>query len=285
MSIQKYAVIGDPIKHSLSPPMQNAGFKALGVNAEYSTMHVCVDGLADFCDFARQELFGFNITVPHKKNIIPFLDEVSEEARLAESVNTVVVMDGKLSGHTTDGYGLATAIDEAFGIKTLSNSFCFVGCGGAVQAVSFYFAANGADNLFFVNRTASKAETLVQRLRNSFPGVNAEFCPLDDEKAIASFIARSSVLIQGTSLGLREDDPPPLKPELLKGGICFYDTIYKKTPLMKYAQDKGIRFSDGRGMLLHQGAKALSLWTRTSPPIEAMRKALYGAMESREKSS
>jgi shikimate dehydrogenase len=279
----KFAVIGDPIKHSLSPVMQNAGIKALGIQGEYFAKHIPENQLPEFCAFAKNELSGFNITVPHKKNIIPFLDEISEEARLAESVNTVLVKDGKMSGFTTDGYGLATAINEAFGIELKDQNFTFLGCGGAVQAVAFYFAENGAKNLYFINRTVEKAEALATRLSNAFPNLKTDVSPISDNDKIRFLIKDSSVLIQGTSLGLKPDDPPPVNPELLNAEICYYDTIYKNTPLMKHARENNIKCADGRSMLLHQGAKALSIWTGKPAPVEAMRKALYNAMDERLK--
>jgi shikimate dehydrogenase len=279
----KFAVIGDPIKHSLSPVMQNAGIKKLGIDGEYFAKHVAKDELPEFCDYARNELSGFNITVPHKNNIIPFLDEISNEARLAESVNTVLIENGKMSGFTTDGYGLATAINEAFGIGLEGQSFTFLGCGGAVQAVAFYFAGNGAKTLNFINRTVEKAEALASRLNDAFSGTSIDVSPLSDEDKIKSFIDNSSVLIQGTSLGLKPDDPPPINPEFLTSQICYYDTIYKNTPLMKYARENNIKCADGRSMLLHQGAKALSIWLKKEAPVEVMRKALYDAMDQRAK--
>ena len=113
----KFAVIGDPIAHSLSPAMQNAGIRALGLDAEYFAVHVKQEQLREFTEQARRGLAGFNITVPHKNAIIPFLDEISREAEVAGSVNTVTVESGRLYGDTTDGYGLAQALREAFSFE------------------------------------------------------------------------------------------------------------------------------------------------------------------------
>lgn len=283
--MDKYAVIGDPIAHSLSPVMQNAGFAALGIDAEYSAVHVKNEGLCDFAEFAIKNLKGFNITVPHKKAIIPFLDTVSEDARLAGSVNTVSVRDGKLHGESTDGYGLATAIEESFGISVCGNSFCFIGCGGAASATAFYFAAKGARSLFFINRTVSKAENLAERIRNSFGTVNVECSPNDDYDKISAFINASAVAVQCTSLGLKNDDPMPLPFELFKKDICYYETIYRETKLLSQARKSGMKTADGRSMLLHQGAKAFSIWTGKDAPVETMRKALYDAIDKRDKNN
>lgn len=276
--MKKYAVIGDPIKHSLSPVMQNAGIDALGEDAEYIKVHVTEDGLDEFVEYAKKELSGFNITVPHKKNIIPYLDEISDAARLSESVNTVKVNDGKLSGTSTDGYGLKMGIKEAFDIDVPGQNFCFVGCGGAVQAVAFYFASCGIGELSFINRTVSKAEKLVVKLSEAYSNVNFLCCSPKDESLIEGFINNASVVIQGTSLGLNADDPCPLDEKFFNDSTYYYDTIYKKTKFLKYASEAGAKTADGRSMLLYQGAKALSIWTGKEAPVELMRDALYSAI-------
>lgn len=276
----KFAVIGDPIKHSLSPVMHSAAYAAAGLNAEYQAIHVTAEKIAEFVSFAKNNLDGFNITVPHKNAIIPFLDEISTEASNAQSVNTVSIKNGRLSGDSTDGYGIATALREAFGVGIEGESFCFIGCGGAVQAVSFYFASKKAKSISFINRTVSKAEQLAESIREKYPHVKMDFCGTDDEKRIAEFMSSSKVAIQGTSLGLKEDDPPPVNPGLLNKNIFFYDTIYgKKTALLNYAAGHGIKASDGRAMLLHQGAKSFTIWTGIPAPVEAMRNALYSAID------
>ncbi len=277
----KLAVIGDPIAHSLSPVMQNAGLKAMGIEGDYSAVHVLKENLEDFTAKARIELLGFNITVPHKNNIIKYLDTVSDNAKIAESVNTVTIKGGRLHGESTDGYGLETAVKEAFGIKTQNNAFTFIGCGGAVQAVAFHLAASRVSALYFINRTAETAENLCKRLKSFFPSLETDFCTPDDQTKTSAFLANSKVAIQGTSLGLKTDDPPPINPALLPAGICLYETIYKKTAITKYAEEHGIRYADGRSMLLHQGAKALSIWTGRQAPVEVMRKALYDAIDKR----
>ena len=278
-----YAVIGDPIAHSLSPVMQNAGFRTAGLDADYSAIHVKNEELGEFVKKAGSELSGFNITVPHKNAIIPFLDELSENARLCGSVNTVTVEGGKLKGESTDGYGLETALRESFGIDVAGNSFCFLGCGGAARAAAFYFASKGPRRIFFINRTVSKADELASEISKAFPGFETAACSPLDDVLVKEFLAESKVLIQCTSLGLKSDDPPPIDPEIIPEGICLYDTIYKKTALLKYAAENGIRHADGRSMLLHQGAKSFSIWTKVPAPIEAMREALYAAMDSRDK--
>ena len=278
----KYAVIGDPIAHSLSPEMQNPGFEALGMGECYGKLHVTLENFPEFVEFARKNLDGFNITVPHKQTIIPYLDSISREAELTGSVNTVIIRNGKMHGESTDGFGLENALKEAFDFDLSGGKVLFIGCGGAVQATAFHFAAQGAKALYFANRTLSKAEDLSTKISTNYPDCKCYCCALDDEESLKEFITQASVLVQGSSLGLKDSDPMPINPELLKD-ICFYDTIYKETPLLKAAGQAGLKTADGRTMLLHQGAKSLELWTGHKAPIEKMRQALYDAMEKRKK--
>jgi len=278
-----YAVIGDPIAHSLSPVMQNAGFRAAGLDADYSAIHVKHDGLGRFVKKAKAELAGFNVTVPHKNAIIPFLDEISENAKLCGSVNTVTVSDGKLKGDSTDGYGLETALRESFNIGVEGNSFCFLGCGGAARAAAFYFASKKPRRILFINRTLSKADELASEISKAFQGVEVGACSPQDDALVKEFLEESKVLIQCTSLGLNPDDPPPIDLDIIPEKTCLYETIYKKTALLKYAEITGLPNADGRSMLLHQGAKSFSIWTGANAPVEAMREALYEAVEARDK--
>lgn len=277
----RYAVIGDPIKHSLSPQMQNAGFEELGMGSPYGKFHVLLDLLPEFTGFAKMNLQGFNITVPHKNAIIPLLDEVEETARRCGSVNTVTIREGWMSGCSTDGYGLETALKESFGIDIVGATIFFAGCGGAVKAVSHYFASRGAKALFFANRTVGKAVELAEEIAGYEPGCRTEAVVIGDTSRIKEMLALSEVAIQGTSLGLRPEDPSPFPVELLPEGICCYETIYHETAFLKAAKARGLRCSDGRGMLLHQGARSFEIWTGREAPVKSMRLALDAAIAAR----
>lgn len=277
----RYAVIGDPIKHSLSPQMQNAGFEELGLGSPYGKFHVPLDSLPEFVEFARVSLRGFNITVPHKNAIIPMLDKIEETAKRCGSVNTVTIKDGKMSGCSTDGYGLETALKESFDIDIDGATIFFAGCGGAVKAVSHYFASKGAKALFFANRTVQKAVELAEEISVYEPDCMTEAVAIGDIDRIREMLAVSGVAIQGTSLGLRPDDPSPFPVELLPEGVCCYETIYHETAFLKSAKEQGLACADGRGMLLHQGARSFEIWTGQSAPVEPMRHALDAAIAAR----
>ena len=277
----KFAVIGDPIAHSLSPAMQNAGIRALGLDAEYFAEHVKHDDLREFTERARRGLAGFNITVPHKNAVIPFLDGISKEAEVAGSVNTVTVENGRLYGDTTDGFGLAMALREAFSFEVENGRIAFIGCGGAAHAAAAFFASRKAGRIFLINRTVSKAEELAEKLRSAY-GTEVEVCAMNDREKIAPFLKQSDVAIQCTSLGLAPGDPSPVDPALLPATLRLYDTIYKETALSRACAQRGIPFANGLAMLLHQGARSLEIWTRKPAPVEAMREALYKAYAERQ---
>ena len=267
-----YAVIGCPVSHSLSPVMHNAALKALGLDAEYIAVLVPKEELEAFTLDARKNLAGFNITVPHKNAVIPFLDEISRDAELSGSVNTVTVSDGKLSGVSTDGYGLEAALAESFRYVIRDSSVTFIGCGGVVKALTFHFALHGIRKIHLLNRTLETAEKLAATLKEEFPLLSVETASISDDEKVGTFLNDSRLAVQCTSLGLK-----PIRPELLPRDIFFYDTIYKRTKLYAYAEEHGIPAASGLSMLLHQGAKSLSIWTGLEAPVEVMRKALLDA--------
>ncbi len=272
----RYTVIGDPIAHSRSPQMQNAGFAALGLGTPYGRLHVPVADLPLFAEYARKHLDGANLTVPHKHHILPELADMSAEARLCGSVNTLLVRDGQLYGDTTDGYGFAKAVEEAFGLTPANLRAVFFGAGGAARAVVFYLAAHGAKSIVLANRTVEKAEALAQDVRNAFPDTEVHCAGLQDRQQLAEFAAHADLAVQATSMGLHEEDAPPFDLTLLEGqkDLCCFDMIYHSTPFLRAAAQYGLRASGGSGMLLHQGARSLELWTGKPAPVEVMRKAL-----------
>ncbi len=271
----KFAVIGDPVSHSLSPKMQNAAFRALGMMAEYEAIHVKTSGLAKFAKDSRDLYRGFNVTVPHKGGIIDFLDGISQNAELAGSVNTVSNNDGKLFGESTDGTGLQNALIEKLEVGIKGNAFLFVGCGGAAKAVAIHFASKGgASAIFFINRTVSKAEELCAKIAANFPGVRCDCSSLDDDGFISQKINLVKTVIQLSSLGLKKDDPSPLNENFFIPTVSYYDTIYGDTGFLRAARKKKCPCADGLSMLIHQGAESFRIWTGINAPLDVMKKAL-----------
>ena len=268
----KYVVIGDPVSHSRSPGMQNAAFEKAGLGRPYGRLHVTAEEIRDFAALARKKFAGVNITVPHKENIIPFVDEIDSVADLSSSVNTLDIRGGRIKGYSTDGYGLEYALRKNFNISPAGKTFCFTGCGGACRAVSIHLAKEGAGEIFLANRTLSKAENIARIISENFPLCRVNVLKLDDSKLLENAISSSDVLIQATSLGLKEDDPAPFDTKLLEANrkIAVFDTIYKNTPLLQAAEKLGIACAGGRDMLIHQGAASFRIWTGIEPDIDAM---------------
>lgn len=277
--MQKYAVIGHPVGHSRSPGMQNAGFAAIGREARYLKLEVAPEEFPRFVGFARKNLAGFNLTVPHKQIVLPYLEKIDPEAEKIGSVNTVRVLpDGGFAGCSTDGVGFEEAVRFKLG-KSLAGASCLLlGCGGAARAVAFRIAGSGAKKLCIANRSVERASELAGRL-----GGGAEAFALGDRGRLAAALREADLIVQATSLGLRADDPPPIDLELLKlaaPGCAVIDLVYLPTPLLRRAAELGLAACDGREMLLRQGAASFRFWTGAEPPVEEMRRGMELPPES-----
>ena len=268
-----FAVIGDPIAHSRSPLMHNAAFRALGIDADYTAIHVTREALPDFLQRARTTLNGFNITVPHKNAVIPFLDGVTPRAALAGSVNTVSVRDGKLFGDTTDPNGLERAVQEVFGLPLKGANICILGCGGVVRALVFHLADAGCARIRILNRTAEKAALLTAEILKHAPALDCGFAALEDLPSVEKAFHGANLVIQCTSLGLKDGDGSPVDPALIPDSACLFDTIYRETEILVRCRERGLRVSGGLPMLVHQGAESFRIWTGREAPVEVMRSA------------
>ena len=270
----KYLVIGDPVAHSRSPHMQNAAFSACGLGEPYGIRRVTAEELPGFFEYARKNLLGVNITIPHKTAAAQLADSLTTRAELCGSVNTLIIKDGHITGDSTDGVGLERALRSNFGIEVASKTILFLGAGGAARATSIHFAMQKCAKIIFANRTAANAQMLADEI-SALPGNTTEcqVIPIADQKALRTALAEADILIQATSLGLKESDPPPFELELLKdcGKLYIFDTIYRRTPLLQYASMLGIPAVGGKEMLVHQGAASFEAWTGIKPPLEKMR--------------
>lgn len=284
MATGKYALLGWPVEHSVSPPMQEAGFDAIGQDASYELIAVAPGELAaKVAELKALGFDGWNVTIPHKTAIIPLLDEVETAAAAAGSVNTVVHCEGKLWGYSTDGYGLAQSMRESFDVAIKGGRFLFWGTGGAARATSVYVARQGAAAIILANRTLAKAMRLRETIWTTAPNCQVEVLSPTDTHALQRALASIDVLIQSTSVGLHADDPISVPQELLHPALNVLDMIYRPTPLLAAAEELGCRTADGRGMLLHQGVKSFAIWTGAAElPVEAMRQALHTALDQRD---
>ena len=283
MERKHFAVIGDPIAHSLSPAMHNAAFAAAGKDAEYTAIRVAPEDMEDFFASARKSLAGFNVTVPHKGAAMRLSDRLSEAAALSGSVNTVrIAPDGTTDGDTTDGAGFERAIAEAFDLPLAGTDLCFIGCGGVVQALVWHCALAGVRSIRILNRSLDKAQQLTGSIRSRFPQIVTDCAAISDREKIADFLAQTRLAVQCTSVGLHADDPAPVDPALFPAeGLFYFDTIYRRTALLAALDQRGIPTQDGLAMLLHQGAKSYEIWFNEPAPVEVMRQALIRAINNR----
>lgn len=269
-----YLVIGDPVAHSRSPQMQNAAFEALGLGRPYGKLRVDPAKIGEFARFARANLKGVNLTVPHKQVIIPFVDELSPQAAACQSVNTLKIVNGRLYGFSTDGAGIAGAVKENFRISLKDLHVVMLGAGGAATAIAFELGWQKSASVVIANRSADKAEALAEKVRRYCHDTHFSAIPLADESKLAAAIEKADLLLQVTSLGLHDDDPAPMDLELLKSNpsLRVFDAIYRPTPLLKRAKELGLPAADGKEMLIYQGAASFEIWTGLKPSIEAMRR-------------
>jgi shikimate dehydrogenase len=263
-------IFGYPVEHSLSPAMHNAAFEQLNLDYCYVTFLVRPDMLKDAVTGIRaMNLSGVNVTIPHKENVIPFLDEVSEEASFIGAVNTIRNNSGRLTGFNTDGRGFMQSLSEA-GIDVRDKEILIVGAGGASRAVGYYLCKE-ATALHLYDVDVKKTDSLMQHL-NRIKG-NVFIADADSVKS-KDFFSGLNIIINATPLGLKSDDPMPVDVSLLSDNLAVCDLIYKETPFLREASKIGCKTMDGLGMLLWQGVFAFEIWTGIMPPVEIMRKAL-----------
>lgn len=259
------ALLGYPVGHSFSPTMHNAAFEQLGLNYRYVAFEVKPEMLREAVDGIRAlGLAGVNVTVPHKENVMQYLDDVDPEASFIGAVNTVVNNNGRLKGYNTDGRGFMRSLEEE-GISVEGKKILIAGSGGAARAIGYYLSEKAAElSLFDVIR--EKADALAGALSK-----RGKVRSID---SLEGALSEVDVAINATPVGLKEDDPFPFDLSKVKPEQVVGDLIYRETPLLREAAKKGCRTFNGLGMLIWQGALAFELWTGEVPPYQIMRKAL-----------
>ena len=272
-----FAVLGHPVAHTLSPPMHNAALATMGEDALYTAFDVAPDRLLEVIHAAEaMGIRGLNLTVPLKEVAFAGLENLDASAKLSGAVNTVKFTNDGPVGYSTDGYGFEMAAEEAFGEPLAGRSIYIAGTGGAGRAVALHAARYGAASITLANRSVDKAEKVAEEIRVSSPGVPVSVTNFDDLGAVHD----AEWIVNGTSLGMHEGEPPLLPLEAFRPEHRVMDLIYTKvnTPFMVPAQAVGAKAVNGLGMLLHQGVRSLEIWTEHEVPVEAMRSALEKAV-------
>ena len=265
-------LIGHPVEHSFSPPMHNAAFDAVGMDYAYVAFDVDPNNLKSAIEGAKSlNVKGFNVTIPHKIEVMQYLNELDEVAELIGAVNTIDFKDMK--GYNTDGIGAIRAIEEVTKVK--DKNVIVAGAGGASRAISFYLAKFGAGSITILNRNVDKAHKLASDISDSklISDVGA-----DSISEINSYLKDSDVLVDTTPLGMHPhiNDEPIATAENMHEDFVVFDAVYNpnETVLLKEAIKAGAKPVYGIKMLLYQGAESFKIWTGQDAPIDVMENAL-----------
>lgn len=279
--LQIVGIVGDPISHSLSPAMHNASFRKRRLPFVYLPFRVRPAKLRGFLkDSASwKHLRGFNVTIPHKEKILPFLDRVSPEARVIGAVNTVMIAGGRLLGFNTDAAGWLRSLKEDAHFSPARKSAVVLGAGGAARAVVYALAKAGAAEIAVANRTPSRARALAREFAKKFPRVGIAAIPFTEEALRRSF-ETADLVVNTTSVGLGGTRFSALPLASLPRRAVVSDLVYRPrvTPLLREAKRRGLKIHHGTGMLLHQGVLAAKLWTKKNPDVRAMQHALLDGL-------
>ena len=265
-------LIGHPVEHSFSPPMHNAAFRELGMDYAYVAFDVNPDNLKSAIEGAKSlDIRGFNVTIPHKIEVMKYLDEIDEVAALIGAVNTIDFKDMK--GYNTDGIGAVIAIEEVTSIK--DKNVVIAGAGGASRAISFYIAKYGANKLTILNRNVEKAQKLADDVLDSNLISNVES---DSISQISSHLNGADILINTTPIGMypNVNDEPVASADDMHEELVVFDAVYNpnETVLLKEAIKAGAKPVYGIKMLLYQGAESFRIWTGNDAPVDVMEDAL-----------
>ena len=278
------SLIATPIRHSMSPTMHNEAFAKLGLDYAYlafevdnSTLKPAVDGIRAL------GIRGSNVSMPNKQAIIPYLDEISPEAKLIGAVNTVTNKDGKghLVGYNTDGIGAIKALEDE-GVTVKDQSITLTGAGGAATAIAIQAAFDGAKELYIFNINDDVFENAKETAKkiNDNTNCRATVTDLADQAAFKSAIQKSSIYIDATSVGMKPLQEQSLinDPEMIRSDLVVFDVVYapRETKLLRFAKEHGAKkVINGLGMMLYQGAAAFQLFTDEEMPVTYITELLF----------
>ncbi len=277
-------VFGHPVSHTLSPLMQNRAFAAMQLPYVYVPWHVLPEDLPAAVAAVRAlHLAGVNVTLPHKAAVGAFLDEITPEARLFGSVNTIKNDDGRLIGYNTDAPGFLRSLQEQAAFVPAGRRLVFLGAGGSTKPLVMQMLLAGAREISVANRTYAKAAALCRELTALGLPAAIQPLPLDlDSAAFGSAVAKADALINTTSAGMypQHREPPIVPAAFLHPSLLVCDIVYipRRTSLLAAAEEAGCHTLAGYGMLAYQGALSIEIWTGQKPPLQLMLDTLEDAI-------
>jgi shikimate dehydrogenase len=261
---KQYGIIGKPLSHSLSPTLHNFWFKKNNSKANYSLIEIEKNQISDIIDKIRaKKLYGVNVTVPYKQEVIPYLDLIINDAKETSSVNTIYLnSENKIVGENTDVYGFEQSfVNKLKKINLIKKNFLILGAGGVSPSLIYALEKNKIRKIFISNRTFQKAENI----KKKFP-----FIEIILWEKIFQEMANMDVVINATSLGMKNSYDFEISIKDFKSDLIYYDVIYNpfETKLLKYFKEKKVKTFNGLEMFLFQGQKSFSLWNKITPTID-----------------
>jgi len=274
-----FGIIGDPVEHSLSPGMHNAAYKVLNLDNIYVPFHVKADELEYAVNGAYSlGIKGLNVTIPHKTEVLKYLDYLDIAAGLIGAVNTIEFGENGAVGHNTDGIGAVRAIEEITPVK--GKKVLILGAGGASRAICFQVLLSGAKNLVIANRTIEKATELGNDLVEK---LDHEVHATDLGSNLQKEIEDTDILINTTPIGMYPniDQKPLVTESMMHQDLVVNDIVYNpiKTGLLKEAEKANAKTISGIKMLMYQGIEAFKIWTGIEPPVEIFKRTLMNELD------
>ena len=263
------AVVANPIKHSISPFIHNSAFEATNTNGVYLAWEVDEAELAEtVANIRRYQMYGINLSMPYKEQVIPYLDQLSEEACLIGAVNTVVNREGTLIGYNTDGKGFFKSLPS---FKISRKRLVLLGAGGAAKAILAQAILDGVSQISVFVRSSSMEKTrpYLEKIQNA-TGFRVDLFALEDVQDLQDSITQADLLVNATSVGMDGSSQPIPTSIVLPEKLLVADVIYQpfETPFLKWARNQGNQSINGLGMLLYQAAEAFELWTGKEMPTD-----------------
>ncbi|MDD5795894.1 MAG: shikimate dehydrogenase [Oscillospiraceae bacterium] len=278
MNIKKYAVIGHPIGHTMSPFIHKRLFALSGINAEYGVMDIAPENLKAEYESTLKQLDGFNITIPHKQNIIPLIDRIDKKAEMYGSVNTVSIRDGIAKGYTTDPDGFLKALEAAK--ITIGGRVVILGCGGVARTMAYEVVLKGAALTFAVrDEDVEIAKALCSEITNTVKGANVQYC------LISQLEGDIDVLINATPLGMYpKTEIQPVSDKVIFRSKSVFDAVYNplETVLIQKALSNGSRAVGGMAMLVWQAVVAHEKWDNSTYDVKDIEKICIDASKELE---
>ena len=269
------AVVANPIKHSISPFIHNSAFEATNTNGVYLAWEVDATELAEtVANIRRYQMYGINLSMPYKEQVIPYLDQLSEEACLIGAVNTVVNREGTLIGYNTDGKGFFKSLPS---FKISGKRMVLLGAGGAAKAILAQAILDGVSQISVFVRSSSMEKTrpYLEKLQKA-TGFRVDLFALEDVQELQDSIIQADLLVNATSVGMDGVSQPIPTSIVLPEKLLVADVIYQpfETPFLKWARKQGNQSINGLGMLLYQAAEAFQLWTGKEMPTDQIWESL-----------